>query len=374
MGRQPDSVSLPWKRDKDGLVAELGAVFRIKLEPAGWECSVSTGKCTEIVNKGLPTQKASKAHAESYAGKVPEVAAAVAERKRTPPKPSPKSAKPANDAAAPAAGAAPAGTPEAAPAYPFERLDDGCIFGRAGGVCWVADDRGVEFAAKVDPAVKAEVEKVAAQHFSAARDEKTNKRAAALAKCQAAAAAARQAKKEAAAKPSRGAARKTAAASKTAASKKKAGKRAAKQAAQQAEAPAAPAKKAAKKAGRGRKKAATKRGAKEGEPVARKSVTPKTKPAEVKAAVTWTDSGGEVRGAAAHGTFVLQPEGSRHALYFYEPGGQSRHLQSGDATQLRKAAEEMAARGQPAPERETLSAEKEEALLRMFAAGAVGSP
>jgi hypothetical protein len=58
---------------------------------------------------------------------------------------------------------------------------------------------------------------------------------------------------------------------------------------------------------------------------------------------------GKARGEAKHGAFVVEPEGKRHALYFYDPDGQSRHLQSGEAGKLRKVAEEMAARGQPAP-------------------------
>jgi len=91
----------------------------------------------------------------------------------------------------------------------------------------------------------------------------------------------------------------------------------------------------------------------------------------VPAGLTWSEVEGRPRGVAAHGTFLIEAEGPRHALYFHEPGGQSRHLRSGELAELRKLAEEMAARGLPAPQAETISAEKEEALLRMFAAGAV---
>jgi hypothetical protein len=85
--------------------------------------------------------------------------------------------------------------------------------------------------------------------------------------------------------------------------------------------------------------------------------------------VTWTEAEGKARGEAKHGAFVVEPEGKRHALYFYDPDGQSRHLQSGEAAKLRKVAEEMAARGQPAPS--ASSADADAALLKMFMAGAM---
>lgn len=92
--------------------------------------------------------------------------------------------------------------------------------------------------------------------------------------------------------------------------------------------------------------------------------------------VTWTEVDGKARGTTKHGAFILEPEGKRHALYFYDAdalagvGGQSRHLQSGDAGKLRKIAEEMAARGQPAP-REAASAADDAALMRAFMGGAM---
>jgi len=86
--------------------------------------------------------------------------------------------------------------------------------------------------------------------------------------------------------------------------------------------------------------------------------------------VTWTEAGGKARGEAKHGAFVVEPEGKRHALYFYDPDGQSRHLQSGEAGKLRKVAEEMAARGQPAP-RTAASATDDAALMRAFMGGAM---
>ena len=85
--------------------------------------------------------------------------------------------------------------------------------------------------------------------------------------------------------------------------------------------------------------------------------------------VTWTEVDGKARGEAKHGAFVVEPEGRKHALYFYDPDGQSRHLQSGEASKLRKVAEEMAARGQPAPR--AVSAGDDAAMLKMFMAGAM---
>ena len=81
--------------------------------------------------------------------------------------------------------------------------------------------------------------------------------------------------------------------------------------------------------------------------------------------VTWTAVDGKIRGAAKNGTFVVEPEGKRHALYFYDADGQSRHLESGDAGKLRKIADEMAARGQPAP-RAAVSGVDDAALMRAF--------
>ena len=85
--------------------------------------------------------------------------------------------------------------------------------------------------------------------------------------------------------------------------------------------------------------------------------------------LTWAEVEGKARGEAKHGAFVIEPEGKKHALYFYDLEGQSRHLQSGEAGKLRKVAEEMAARGQPAMK--ATSAGDDGALLKMFMAGAM---
>ncbi len=81
--------------------------------------------------------------------------------------------------------------------------------------------------------------------------------------------------------------------------------------------------------------------------------------------VTWAAVDGKIRGEAKHGTFVVEPEGKRHALYFYGADGQSRHLESGEAGKLRKVAEEMAARGQPVL-RAAASGVDDAALMRAF--------
>ena len=81
--------------------------------------------------------------------------------------------------------------------------------------------------------------------------------------------------------------------------------------------------------------------------------------------VTWAAVDGKIRGTAKHGTFIVEPEGKRHALYFYDADGQSRHLESGEAGKLRKVAEEMATRGQPAP-RAASSGADDAALMRAF--------
>ena len=81
--------------------------------------------------------------------------------------------------------------------------------------------------------------------------------------------------------------------------------------------------------------------------------------------VTWNVVDGKIRGVAKHGTFFVEPEGKRHALYFYDADGQSRHLESGEAGKLRKVAEEMTARGLPAA-RSMVSGFNDAALLRAF--------
>ena len=81
--------------------------------------------------------------------------------------------------------------------------------------------------------------------------------------------------------------------------------------------------------------------------------------------VTWAAVENKIRGTAKHGTFVVEPEGKRHALYFYDADGQSRHLESGEPGKLRKVAEEMAARGQPVL-RAPASGVDDAALMRAF--------
>jgi hypothetical protein len=100
-----------------------------------------------------------------------------------------------------------------------------------------------------------------------------------------------------------------------------------------------------------------------------KTAGKKASKSEACGCLTWAEVEGKARGEAKHGVFVIEPEGKKHALYFYDPDGQSRHLQSGEASKLRKVAEEMAARGQPAPR--AVSAGDDAAMLKMFMAGAM---
>ncbi len=57
--------------------------------------------------------------------------------------------------------------------------------------------------------------------------------------------------------------------------------------------------------------------------------TGKASKGEACGCMTWTEAEGKARGEAKHGAFVIEPEGKKHALYFYDPDGESRHLQSG---------------------------------------------
>ena len=100
-----------------------------------------------------------------------------------------------------------------------------------------------------------------------------------------------------------------------------------------------------------------------------KTAGKKASKSEACGCLTWAEVEGKARGEAKHGAFVIEPEGKKHALYFYDPDGQSRHLQSGEASKLRKVAEEMAARGQPALR--AVSAGDDAAMLKMFMAGAM---
>ena len=131
---------------------------------------------------------------------------------------------------------------------------------------------------------------------------------------------------------------------------------------------------AAKPVGTGKGRPRTGRAAMAAPPKAKeepmgKTAGKKASKSEACGCLTWAEVEGKARGEAKHGAFVIEPEGKKHALYFYDPDGQSRHLQSGEASKLRKVAEEMAARGQPAPR--AVSAGDDAAMLKMFMAGAM---
>lgn len=423
VARQSNSISLPWSRRGGVLVAELGAVFTVELAEEGWQCSVENGECVEVLGTGLKSQRQGKARAEEHATRM--AAEALAEKapkgraRRMPPgrKPAGRlAAAPEKPAEKPedAPGPAPkprGGAPRPADAKPadakpadakpadaktseitFDEIEDGCIMGRVAGACWVANEKEVAWTKDVGPELQAAVEKTAARYYrekreakaaerAAARDQREVAKKAAREKKQAAAAKKRAAKEAAKATPAKKAAKATAkkVARKTATeAEKPTAKKTAKTAAKTVAAAKTPASESAaspktvgrtaKKGPRGRKgKAVGKAEAKEEE-----VVTVKTTEKQTKGPIAWTNQDGGLRGTAAHGTFLVQPEGSRHALYFYEPGGQSRFLQSGTICDMRKAAEEMAARGQPAPSSEKISPEMEAQMMQMFVTGAVG--
>ena len=416
MARQSSTITLPWVRRGDTLIAELGARFVVESRDGGWQCSMENGECVEVLGKNLKTQRAGKARAAEHATRMAAAALGKGEkpagakgRGRRPAR-EPAQEEKAAPVAPPPAPPRSRSTDTAAGGVPFDVVEDGCLMGRAGGACGVANEREVVFSKDVDPKVRAEVEQAAASYYSDQRKAEEATKAAARAEREAARAAAKaeRAAARAAAKAERAAAR---AAKKTAkaAGKKtaKAGKKTAKAgkktagAGKKAEAEKTTvgattkataatvgrkaAKKAAKKGPRGRKgKAAGKDAAKEEEAVKGKAakktcdektcdgkVCEKAKPAS-SGPITWSNKDGELRGTAAHGVFVVQAEGQRHALYFHDPSGQSRYLQSGTLCDVRKAAEEMAARGQPTPPRDKLTPEMEEQMVRMFVTGAVG--
>lgn len=412
MARQSNSISLPWSRRGGVLVAELGAVFTVELAEEGWQCSVENGECVEVLGTGLKSQRQGKARAEEHATRM--AAEALAEKapkgraRRMPSGRKPAGKLAAAPAEKPDEGSTPApkprgGAPKPADAKPadvkpanakpadakpseitFDEIEDGCIMGRAGGACWVANEKEVAWTKDIDPKLQAQVEEAAARYYRQRREAKAAERAAAREQREAAKRAARE-KKQAAAAEKRSAkeAAKTAPAKKTAkkaTAKKTTAKKMAKTAGKNTAAKRAPTSegatsttaktvaRTAKKSPRGRKgKAAGKDAAKE-EEVVRVKTTEK----QTTGPITWTNQDGGLRGTAAHGTFLVQPEGTRHALYFYEPGGQSRFLQSGTICDMRKAAEEMAARGQPAPSSEKISPEMEAQMMQMFVTGAVG--
>jgi hypothetical protein len=378
----------------------------------------------------LPEVIAAKAKAEAEAAKPAakggrtgpvRAAAPVAEVRASEPAPSPA------EAVAPVQ---PPVRAERRPRAPtFVQVSDGCICGKIEGGTWVADPAGkVSVPEGTDPAVAQEICRVAAKHYAVQRQKATPGRAAKPASKVAAKPAAdaapvdpprragkgKRSKSKAArkrlaaklaAKPRTGA--KTAAEPKvettaraakktTAMAAKKTTARAAKQTAgaeKTATASAAARKTTARTAKKTTARTATASAAKK--PTARTAVQvaaptdaapakrgrprkgnpavvgKKTGKARAKCGcVTWTEAEGKARGEAKHGVFVVEPEGKRHALYFYDPDGQSRHLQSGEAGKLRKVAEEMAARGQPAP-RTAASATDDAALMRAFMGGAM---
>jgi len=389
-----EPITLPWKRPEKGVsAAELGASFRVEQREDGWHCTVRVGRRAEVLATGMRRLRDAQCRAEAHAATLPEVAAALAEA---------QAAKVATRGKTPE-------RPAAATRPTFEEVSDGCICGKIDSGTWIADPAGkVSVPAGTDPELAQEICRVAAKHYTARREAdiaaKTVARSAAtktVAKPAAAKAVAKVATKTAA-KP----AAKGKAAAKSAAKPAAKGKAAAKTAAKPAAAETAAktvaktrgktatktatkvrgraANKAAKleaeaassERGTGRRAPARGRGGKQAkakpaaatkeEPVGRKAGKAK---GEGCGCVTWTEAEGKARGEAKHGAFVVEPEGKRHALYFYDLDGQSRHLQSGEAGKLRKVAEEMAARGQPAPS--AASTGTDAALLKMFMAGAM---
>lgn len=421
MAKTRNSVRLPWKRTREGLVAD--ARFRVVLRESGWQCRM--GK--KVLAEGPETAEAGRRAAESFTSSLAEVeeqvpAATTRAGRRKPPGRVRKHEKAAArrgeaEETRSDADACPAESPRvsgdrsvaAEPAadageISFEKVSDGGLLGRVAGVCWLANRREVVFSRGVDPGDEQRVRAAVAAHYraedearaaarnaarAAARDAEKAKQAAARAAAKAEKLAALNAAKSAAKAEkaaARAAARTTKKAAKAvdagagAATTRSAARRKASPKAAATTTPVAAAKKTAKTRGRSPraakaavegelvKDAAAKSGKGKKELPAKEKVTVRV---SVPAGLTWSEVEGRPRGVAAHGTFLIEAEGPRHALYFHEPGGQSRHLRSGELAELRKLAEEMAARGLPAPQAETISAEKEEALLRMFAAGAV---
>ena len=324
--------------------------------------------------------------------------------------------------------AGPATTPGAkTPSLAFEQVSDGCICGKIDGGTWVADPGGaVSVPTGTDPVVAQEICRVATAHFTARRSatstKPAGKRGGRKGKSAAAKPVAAPAKPSPAPKPAPGkkatpqkkekskpakepAAPTSASASKQAksprtgkrkaASKKaaaksttpaaSAGRKASATKEKQAATPTPPAKAAAKvkePAPRGRKASKAGKRGKASAPEEKQAAAPtppakeekvskkpakNSKPAKDASCgcVTWAAVDGKIRGTAKHGTFVVEPEGKRHALYFYDADGQSRHLESGEAGKLRKVAEEMAARGQPVL-RAAASGVDDAALMRAF--------
>jgi len=421
-----EPITLPWKRPEKGVsAAELGASFRIEQRDDGWHCTVRVGRRSEVLVTGMRRLRDAQCRAEAHAATLPEVAAAVAEAAKAAVKADSKGpVRAATTVEAPAPEKPPSVQSRRRAAPPtFEQVSDGCICGKIEGGTWIADPAGkVSVPAGTAPELAQEICRVAAKHYAnvAAKPAATVETTAA--RTTARPAAKREAKPapvpKPAAKPTakptvkpagrRAAKHAAKTAAKTTPEAMATAKTTAKPAAKTASKPAAKSsdKTAAKPAAKptakpGRAKAANKRAAKKAETEAKDKgrattakpaasgkggpKTGKTAPATETAkeatvgkksgkgascgCMTWAEVEGKARGEAKHGAFVIEPEGKKHALYFYDPDGQSRHLQSGDAAKLRKVAEEMAARGQPAPR--AVSAGDDGALLKMFMAGAM---
>jgi hypothetical protein len=423
--RASEPVTLPWKRPGKGVsAAELGASFRVEQREDGWHCTVKVGRRVEVLATGMRRLRDAQCKAEAHAATLPEVAAAIEKQAEEESRSAPRAKQEAQATPAKTPRVdepATATTDAAPPSLTFEEVSDGCICGKIEGRTWLADpDGGVSVPLDTDPAVAQEICRVATNYYTTrhARASGTP-RAKSTARASTKAAAKRgsrkakpeppapppppaapkqSAKKGAAAKATSKAASKskpTAAASVgkgkgKAASKKTATKTAAKAATKTTAKAATPREPAARGRKSGEEKAAAPR-----EPAARgrkggkasateeKQAEAPTPPAKEKkvskkpgensktakdascGCVTWAAVDGKIRGAAKHGTFVVEPEGKRHALYFYDADGQSRHLESGEPGKLRTVAEEMAARGQPVL-RAAASGVDDAALMRAF--------
>ena len=409
--RAIEPVTLPWKRPEKGVsAAELGASFRVEQREGGWHCTVKVGRRVEVLATGMRRLRDAQCRAEAHAATLPEVAAALEQQaaesgaKREPAK------MPATPAKAPRGDEPVAPPSDVAPALTFEEVSEGCICGKIDGRTWLADpDGGVSVPLDTDPAVAREICRVATNYYTARRAKPT---ASPRAKSTARASTKKTAKRargaaakreQEAAKPAtppppaatknmprddkkaaakKGAASKAstskASASKASASKAseqpkvakaRSGKAASKKAAAKATTPKEPAvrgRKGGKASAAPEKQAATPTPPAKEEKVSKKpEKTTKTAKDASCGCVTWAAVENKIRGMAKHGTFVVEPEGKRHALYFYDADGQSRHLESGEPGKLRKVAEEMAARGQPVLRAPT-SGVDDAALMRAF--------
>lgn len=429
-----EEITLPWRETVDGAVAELGAIFRVELVGGKWQCTAKDGRCRTVIAKELSTPTEAKRRAQAHAATMPEVRAAAKTRAadakpgakktaaRRSTRPDAKPAKSDTHVRAPTSRSPHKSEPVIAeqpgpsvvarepevpePAAPatittlgvtYQTTGDGCLCGKTAGVCWVANGKEVVFARPPPQDIHDRVRDAVMQHYTAEEAARTAAEQAELeaaeqaarreaaAQARATKAAAKKAAVRKIAKPPKPAKKVAAAKNSRAAAKDAAPAREAKRtrAKPAKDTEAKPAK--GRKAGRTRsskpKPARRKRGApKEDAPV---TTTPETKPTAKRSrketaapaappgAIAWSDVEGKPRGVAAHGTFLIEPEGQGFALYFADPGGQSRHLRSGAMPELRRAAEEYAARGEPAPLHDAPSREQDEALMRVFAGGAV---